>query len=73
MEQLGSANLAIFAQQLLPNPKYLHRPRFPHSKVKGGKQLRVIIFWHLSGKNSGEISHGYRRKGGRADGQDEGD
>jgi hypothetical protein len=37
MEQLGSANLAIFAQQLLPNPKYLHRPRFPHSKVKGGK------------------------------------
>jgi hypothetical protein len=38
MEQLGSANLAIFAQQLLPNPKYLHRPRFPHSKVKGGKR-----------------------------------
>jgi hypothetical protein len=38
MEQLGSANLAIFAQQLLPNPKYLHRPRFPHSKVKGGKK-----------------------------------
>jgi hypothetical protein len=41
MEQLGSANLAIFAQQLLPNPKYLHRPRFPHSKVKGGK---ILIF-----------------------------